>query len=151
MIEILTVDKNHEALRSKAKPVIDICINLPVVQEVISHLKEASRQAGGLGMAAPQLGYNERIFVLEPRKKGDKQIVVVNPRIVATSGKVTSYNEGCLSVPGRLFNIKRAKHIILLGKDEEGNDLKIKTRKSLDAIIIQHEVDHLNGVLVCDK
>jgi peptide deformylase len=103
-------------------------------------------QAPGVGLAANQVGVQKRLFVYD---KGDGPKVVVNPRIVATSGEWT-YEEGCLSVPGLSWEIVRANEVHLKGYDLEGNELDIQTNE-YEGRIFQHECDHLDGVLLIER
>jgi peptide deformylase len=99
-----------------------------------------------VGLAANQVGVQKRLFVYD---KGDGAHAVVNPRIVETSGEWT-YEEGCLSVPGLSWEIVRANEVHLKGYDLEGNELDIETNE-YEGRIFQHEVDHLDGVLLVDR
>ena len=103
-------------------------------------------EAPGVGLAANQVGVQKRLFVYD---KGDGAHAVVNPRIVETSGEWT-YEEGCLSVPGLSWEIVRANEVHLKGYDLEGNELDIETNE-YEGRIFQHEVDHLDGVLLVDR
>jgi peptide deformylase len=78
--------------------------------------------------------------------------VCINPKVTAKSGKITSHNEGCLSVGTRhRYDKKRFRNLIVEGWDRDGKTQRIKPRRKLQAIAIQHEIDHLNGKLVCDE
>jgi peptide deformylase len=103
-------------------------------------------EAPGVDLAANQVGVQKRLFVYD---KGDGPHAVVNPRIVETSGEWT-YEEGCLSVPGLSWEIVRANEVHLKGYDLEGNELDIETNE-YEGRIFQHEVDHLDGVLLVDR
>jgi peptide deformylase len=102
-------------------------------------------EAHGAGLAAPQVGVQKRLFVYDI---DDDPIVVVNPVIAETSGEWT-YTEGCLSVPGLSWEIVRPKQVLLTGYDLEGNELQIEADE-LEARVFQHELDHLDGVLLLD-
>jgi len=78
--------------------------------------------------------------------------VCINPKIIAKSGKITSHEEGCLSVGTRnRFDKKRVRNLVVECLDRNGKVQRIKPRRKLEAIAIQHEIDHLNGRLVCDE
>jgi peptide deformylase len=102
--------------------------------------------APGVGLAAPQVGVEKRLFVYDV---GDGPHTVINPEIVETEGEWT-YEEGCLSVPGLSWEIVRAKRVQLVGLDLDGNELSIEADELL-ARCFQHEVDHLDGTLLLDR
>jgi peptide deformylase len=107
---------------------------------------ETMYEALGLGLAAPQIGVQRRIFTYDV---GEGPHVIVNPEIVEASGEWV-YNEGCLSVPGMHFDIVRPKVITLRGIGLDGNDVVIEADEVL-ARLFQHEIDHLDGVLLLDR
>ena len=99
-----------------------------------------------MGLAAPQIGVQRRIFTYDV---GEGPHVIVNPEIVETSGEWV-YNEGCLPVPGMHFEIVRPKVVTLRGIEVDGNDVVIEADEVL-ARLFQHEIDHLDGVLLLDR
>jgi len=107
---------------------------------------ETMHEAPGVGLAANQVGVQKRMFVYD---KGEGPHVVVNPVIVETSGEWT-YEEGCLSVPGLSWEIVRPNAVHLKGFDLDGNELDIETNE-YQGRIFQHEVDHLDGVLLIER
>jgi peptide deformylase len=107
---------------------------------------ETMYEALGLGLAAPQIGVQRRIFTYDV---GEGPHVIVNPEIVEVSGEWV-YNEGCLSVPGMHFDIVRPKVVTLRGIGLDGNDVVIEADEVL-ARLFQHEIDHLDGVLLLDR
>ena len=107
---------------------------------------ETMHVAPGVGLAANQIGVQKRLFVYD---KGDGPHVVVNPVIMETSGEWT-YDEGCLSVPGMNWEIVRPNAVHLKGYDLDGNELDIETDE-YEGRIFQHEVDHLDGVLLIER
>ena len=107
---------------------------------------ETMYEAVGAGLAAPQIGVQRRVFTYDI---GEGPHAIVNPEIVESSGEWT-YNEGCLSVPGVHFEIVRPKVVTLRGFDLDGRDLVIEADEML-ARVFQHEVDHLDGVLLLDR
>ncbi len=107
---------------------------------------ETMYEAPGVGLAANQIGVQKRLFVYD---QGDGPHVVVNPIIVETSGEWV-YEEGCLSVPGLSWEIVRANQVHLKGYDLDGNELDIETSE-YEGRILQHEVDHLDGVLLVER
>lgn len=107
---------------------------------------ETMNEAPGVGLAANQIGVQKRLFVYD---KGDGPRVVVNPIIVETSGEWL-YEEGCLSVPGLSWEIVRPNAVHLKGYDLDGKELDIEAQE-LEGRIFQHEVDHLDGMLLIDR
>ena len=100
----------------------------------------------GIGLAAPQVGVQRRFFVYD---MGDDPRAIINPQIVESSGEWV-YEEGCLSVPGLFWEIVRPKEIHLVGYDLDGNEVSIEADEIL-ARLFQHELDHLDGVLLLDR
>jgi peptide deformylase len=107
---------------------------------------ETMYEAPGVGLAANQIGVQKRLFVYD---KGDGPHVVVNPVIVETSGEWL-HDEGCLSVPGLNWEILRPNAVHLKGYDLDGNELDIETDE-YEGRILQHEVDHLDGILLIER
>jgi peptide deformylase len=107
---------------------------------------ETMNEAPGVGLAANQVGVQKRLFVYD---KGDGPHVVVNPTILETDGEWT-YEEGCLSVPGLSWEITRANSVHLVGFDLDGNEIDLQTDE-YEGRIFQHEMDHLDGVLLIDR
>lgn len=118
---------------------------IPLLKKTIKDMTETMDYHDGLGLAAPQVGISKRFFVMR------NDIVMINPEIIASDGKVTSYNEGCLSCGKFTANVKRAKKIIVKYLDINGDSQIFKSRNKLDSIIIQHEIDHLNGITIFEK
>ncbi len=102
--------------------------------------------APGVGLAAPQVGVEKRLFVYDV---GDGPHTLVNPEIVETDGEL-AYEEGCLSVPGLAWEILRARQVHLTGVDLDGNDVSIEADELL-ARCFQHELDHLDGILLLER
>jgi peptide deformylase len=130
-------------LRQRAREVEEIDGALArLAQDMI----ETMYAAPGVGLAAPQVGVERRLFVYDV---GEGPGVVVNPRIVESDGEWT-YEEGCLSVPGLHWPIVRPKRVHLVGYGIDGEEVSIEADELL-ARAFQHEVDHLDGVLVIDR
>jgi peptide deformylase len=113
---------------------------------LVHSMIETMNEAPGVGLAANQIGVQKRLFVYD---KGDGPRAVVNPVIVETSGE-WPYEEGCLSVPGLSWEIVRPDAVHLRGYDLDGNELDIEAVE-FEGRIFQHEVDHLNGVLLIER
>jgi peptide deformylase len=105
-------------------------------------------EANGLAVAAPQVGVLKRVFVYDMHE-GEGPKVVVNPVIAGSSGEWT-YEEGCLSVPGLWWEIVRPKEVHVTGVDLDGNDVSFEADEVF-ARMLQHEIDHLDGVLLLDR
>jgi len=116
------------------------------VQRLIGSMIETMHSAGGVGLAAPQLGTPLRVIVIGI--PGEEDIVLINPEIVRRTGE-RLVDEGCLSVPGYIGQIKRAESVKVKGRDQNGKKIRIKADELL-AQALEHEIDHLNGVLYID-
>ena len=103
-------------------------------------------QAPGLGLAGPQIGVQKQIFVYDV---DDDPQVIINPKIVESSGEWV-YDEGCLSIPGLYVEMLRPKNVLVRGINLQGNQVEFEADELL-ARLFQHEVDHLNGVLMFDR
>jgi len=135
-------------LREVAKPVSEVT---PEIQTLIDDMAETMYAANGCGLAATQLGVNHRIFVLDCAGEDEPSDfrVFVNPEIIGTTGD-QSWSEGCLSFPGVSEEIRRAETVTVRALDRSGKQFQIEA-DGLLAVAIQHELDHLNGVLMIDK
>ena len=100
----------------------------------------------GIGLAAPQIGVQKQIFVWEVE---DKRELVINPQIVESSGEWV-YEEGCLSIPGLYVELVRPKEVLMRGLDLDGNEIEFEADELMGRLF-QHELDHLNGVLMFDR
>jgi len=129
-------------LRQEAKSIDNI--DGRIVQ-MVDDMVPAMYQAEGIGLAAPQVGIQKRLFVYDI---GEGPQTLVNPEIVDSDGEWT-FEEGCLSVPGLSFEIIRPKEVHLVGRDLNGNEVSIEADELL-ARLFQHELDHLDGVLLLD-
>ena len=117
------------------------------LKALVDGMVDTLHDAAGLGLAAPQVGVQKRLFVYElPDDEGPK--VIVNPVLSEARGEWT-YDEGCLSVPGLYFPIIRPKEVHLTGYDLDGNEVSIEGDE-LVARLFQHELDHLDGILLLE-
>jgi len=134
---------NNPVLKQKAKrvPAIDKSI-LRLINDMIKTMRESN----GVGLAAPQVGVPLRVIVLQ--MLGEEPIALVNPKIVRRSGE-REVTEGCLSLPGYVGEIKRSASVTVKGWDRQGKTIRIKAT-GLKAQALEHELDHLNGVLYID-
>ncbi len=118
------------------------------VQEMIDKMALTMYDAPGIGLAAIQVGWDKSLLIYDvsPRDEARSLHVLINPKIVSREGEIVSENEGCLSVPDFRADVKRAAYLTVEGHDRDGNPLKIDA-EGLLAIVLQHEIDHLNGKL----
>ncbi|WP_419946223.1 peptide deformylase [Candidatus Poriferisodalis sp.] len=117
------------------------------VARMVDDMLPAMYDAEGIGLAAPQVGIQRRLFVFD-LYDGDGPRTLINPEIVETDGE-WAYTEGCLSVPGLTFEIIRPKEVHIVGRDLDGSEVSIEADELL-ARLFQHELDHLDGVLLID-
>ena len=125
------------------------------VQEVNSEIKkqvkdmfETMYAAPGIGLAATQVNFHQRLIVLDISDEGNEPLCLINPEIMEKNGEI-EYEEGCLSVPNYYESIKRANEIKVSAQNELGQTFEIEADEML-SICIQHEMDHLNGILFVD-
>ena len=116
---------------------------------LIRFMTKAMYQNNGIGLAAIQVGYQLRMFVMDCSRSGDNSKVFINPVIVKNSEETLTDFEGCLSAPGKRGEVKRHLRIVLKYQDKEGEE-HTKTFYNLEARCIQHEMDHLDGKLCID-
>ena len=132
-------------LKQRAPEVAEIDGRLKVLAD---DMVVAMYEAPGVGLAAPQVGVQKRMFVYDLHDDGGPK-TIVNPVISEARGE-WSYMEGCLSVPGLAWEIVRPKEIHLTGRDLDGNEISIEADE-FEARVFQHEVDHLDGVLLVER
>ena len=141
----------HPALRSPAHPIPPARIADPEVQGLIDDMVETMRDARGVGIAAPQLGEEVQIFVYQAAGPPEIPLhVVINPLITPQVREVVYDWEGCLSIPDLRGLVPRHPTVRIQGMDREGRSLDY-TASGFEARIVQHEYDHLNGVVFLDR
>lgn len=145
-----------QTLRSPSKELLPSDLEVAEISEFISKLTPSMYAANGIGIASCQVGNNIRACVIGkdaiPRKSpfhGD-DLILINPTFQRLSKKAATEKEGCLSVPGVFGPVKRWKNIAVTALDINGNKLQFEA-KNFFARVIQHEVDHLNGMLFVDR
>jgi len=146
---ILTVRKYpDEVLKKKAQPIAEVDGNL---QRLIDDMIQTMYAAPGIGLAAPQVDVSKRLVVIDVSIRDEKQplIVLINPEIVEAEG-IVEYEEGCLSVPQYTALVKRAEKVLVRGFSRAGKPIEIEGTGLL-ARALQHEIDHLDGVLFVDR
>ncbi|MEN8757664.1 MAG: peptide deformylase, partial [Desulfobacterales bacterium] len=122
------------------------------IQKLVADMVETMYEAPGVGLAAIQVGSDKQVLVYDekPTESDRGYGVIINPKIVETEGQIISENEGCLSVPDFRSDVKRAARIVVEGVDRDGKSLRFEADGFL-AIVLQHEIDHLNGTLFIDR
>lgn len=118
------------------------------IEKLIRNMIETLHEEDGVGLAAPQIGISKRVIIAY-NEEDDKIYELINPVIIESEGLVSG-KEGCLSVPGRIGTVKRFVKIVVEGQNAKGDKIKIEA-KDMFARVLQHEIDHLNGVLFIDK
>jgi peptide deformylase len=166
MILKIQIGQNNPILRKKSLKIKPAHLRgkevNAAIQKLAKDMLETMNKNNGVGLSACQIGKNIRMFVvpteLSPACRpscreagqGRKKWVFINPEIIKISKKTDVMEEGCLSLPGLFLPIKRAESLKIKALDENGKEFKLKT-EGLLARIIQHENDHLNGILITDK
>ena len=118
------------------------------VRRLVERMTGLMHDAQGVGLAATQVGVLRRLFVFEPDEDGPR--AVINPRLEVVGDEREEDSEGCLSMQGVRVPVERPIHVVLEGQDENGDDVRYEL-EGYGARIVQHEVDHLNGVLILDR
>ena len=130
-------------LRRRAADITDIDSTLV---SIVEGMVETMYSADGVGLAAPQIGVQKRLFVWD---LGDGPRTIVNPQIVESEGEWV-YDEGCLSVPGLSWEIERPKQVHVIGRDLDGNEISVEADE-VEARLFLHELDHLDGTLLIER
>jgi peptide deformylase len=153
------VDVKEPSLRTHSKQITKIDKKIRLLIKDLKDTLDAQSDPEGVGLAAPQIGKNFRVFVMKP---GKKIITVINPKIIWIKDKKPKKQsekkkekepeimEGCLSLPYYYGPIKKPNRIKIKFKDEKGEKIE-KVYKDFEAQIVQHEIDHLNGILFVDR
>ena len=132
-------------LRTVAKPVEQFDDNL---RQLVSDMFETMYEAPGIGLAATQVDRHIRLLVMDVSEERNRPRCLINPRIIDADGEEET-NEGCLSVPGYYEKVRRAEHIRVSAQDEYGETREFEA-EGIEAVCIQHEMDHLEGKLFVD-
>jgi peptide deformylase len=144
-MNILQIRKiGDPVLRIKAEKIDEVN---KINNDLIDNMFEIMYAEDGVGLAAPQVGISKRIAVVDIRE--DNKIVLINPEIIAEEGKAIM-EEGCLSIPGETGDVIRSQKITVRSLDREGKVIEFEA-EGYEARAIQHEMDHLDGVLFIDK
>ncbi|AAZ25581.1 peptide deformylase [Colwellia psychrerythraea] len=133
-------------LRTKAQPVTDIT---DATATIIDDMLATMYEENGVGLAATQVDIHQRIVVMDTSEDNDQPIIFINPEIIATSNETSINEEGCLSVPGTYAKVDRHDACTVKALDRHGKEFSLNATE-LQSICIQHELDHLKGVLFVD-
>jgi peptide deformylase len=141
--------KDNKVLREVAKPVRTIDRE---TVKLIQNMEETMEKGDGCGLAAPQVGVSKRVIIVKLNQQTPQEvnIAMVNPEIVFHSEETEVDTEGCLSVPKVFDLVRRYRDVIVKFLDKKGKSQMLKLSE-LNARVVQHEVDHLNGILFVDK
>jgi peptide deformylase len=134
-------------LREKAAPVAELSDE---VRQLITDMFDTMYAEEGVGLAAPQVGESQRVIVVDPREDDVQPFALVNPEILEFSEDVERGEEGCLSIPGLREIVERSWAVRVRGLDQHGQPVEFEAEGFL-ARILQHEVDHLDGILFLDR
>lgn len=135
-----------EILEHKAKPVKAMT---PHIETLIEDMLDTMYEAQGVGLAAPQVGVLKQVVVIDVSPEGDSPVVLINPEIIELSGEQTG-QEGCLSVPGKAGIVTRANYAKVKALNENMEEIIVEGEE-LFARALQHEIDHLSGILYVSK
>jgi peptide deformylase len=122
------------------------------LQKVIDDMADTMYAAPGIGLAAIQVGIDRSILIYDVSPPEENRLlqVLINPRIIESEGSFISENEGCLSVPDFRADVRRAERVLVEGVNREGSPLRLEAEGFM-AVVLQHEIDHLNGTLFIDR
>ncbi len=134
-------------LRQRAEPVKQVDQS---IRDLAERMIELTREADGLGLAAPQVGASLRLFVAQSPQEEEPMRVYINPELSASTSELESREEGCLSLPGIHVQVRRPAGATITALDLDGKPFTL-SHTGLLARVWQHELDHLNGVLIIDK
>ena len=134
-------------LRTKAEPVEQLTED---VRTLIADMFDTMYAEDGVGLAAPQIGIGQRIIVVDPRDESVAPFALVNPEVTAASPELDRGEEGCLSLPGLKEIVERPARVTVTGVSRDGEPITIDA-DGLLARILQHEVDHVDGILFIDR
>ncbi|MDZ7665178.1 MAG: peptide deformylase [Desulfotignum sp.] len=152
LLQIVTYPEKSLSMPSDKVDIID-----DEIRQLIHDMEETMFQESGIGLAAPQVGVNKRILIYDakaqdPDDDGSEQKItaLINPEIIQASGSQLSENEGCLSVVDFRADVKRYEQVTVRAQDMDGNPVEFDAH-GLMAVIMQHEIDHLDGILFIDR
>jgi len=120
------------------------------LRRLVLRMKDLMQDANGVGLAGTQVGTLQRVFVFQPEGEDEAPRALVNPVLTATSEVTLGDTEGCLSMQGVTIPVERPVKVTIEGKDENGEDVRLELEER-DARVVQHELDHLDGILILDR
>jgi peptide deformylase len=133
-------------LRKKAQPLTDITNATAII---IDDMLATMYEEKGVGLAATQVDIHQRLVVMDTSENNDQPLIFINPEIITTSDEISINEEGCLSVPGTYAKVDRHNACTVRALDRHGKEFTLNVTE-LQSICIQHEIDHLNGILFVD-
>jgi len=136
-----------EVLRTPAAEIVEVDDDL---RRLIDDMFETMYEAEGVGLAGPQVGVSRRVIVVDVHDDEVKPFALINPRVVEASAATEKGEEGCLSIPGLSALVERPERVAVEGLDRDGNPVRVEG-DGLLARCLQHEIDHLDGVLFIDR
>jgi len=136
-----------EVLRQKAT---EVPSPGPELDRLIADMFETMYDAGGIGLAAPQVGLSQRLIVVDVKEEGTTPFALLDPRIVESGAELEKMEEGCLSIPGVSGVVERPYHVVVEGMDANGKPVRLEANEMLGRCL-QHEIDHLDGILFIDR
>ena len=152
LLQIVTYPEKSLSMPSDKVDIID-----DEIRQLIHDMGETMFHESGIGLAAPQVGVNKRVLIYDakaqdPDDDGSEQKItaLINPEIIQSSGSQLSENEGCLSVVDFRADVKRYEQVTVRAQDMDGNFVEFDAH-GLMAVIMQHEIDHLDGILFIDR
>ncbi|MDR0787058.1 MAG: peptide deformylase [Gemmatimonadota bacterium] len=144
---VLKIEKlGSSVLRRKADEIEEID---PELRELIADMFDTMYEAEGVGLAGPQIGVSRRVVVIDVNNPDHPRMALINPRIVDSDSRTAKEEEGCLSIPGVSAFVKRPEEVEVEAIDESGRPVRVRAGGLLGRCL-QHEIDHLNGVLFID-
>ena len=132
-------------LRTIAKPVVSVD---ETIKQQVKDMFETMYEAPGIGLAATQVNFHQRIIVIDISDQCNEPICLINPKVIEKSGEI-QWEEGCLSVPDYYENVIRANEIKVQALNQNGETFELEASEML-SVCIQHEIDHLDGILFVD-
>ena len=142
------VEYPNPILQQPASPVTEEEFGTEELTGLVNHMIAIINDIGANGLAAVQIGIDKALIVY--RDKENDLLALCNPKILGRHGKVKSYEEGCLSSPGLRIDVRRSKEVIIRATTVAGEEVTFK-EKGFPAIILQHEIDHINGITLAGR
>jgi peptide deformylase len=136
-----------DVLRQKA---MEVPAPSPELDRLIADMFETMYDAGGIGLAAPQVGLSQRLLVVDVKDEGTQPFALLDARVVESGPETEKMEEGCLSIPGVSGVVERPSRVVVEGMDPNGKPVRIEATEMLGRCL-QHEIDHLEGVLFIDR